>query len=62
MAELNVTMKKILEGRRIKVEKVKIIVLNFLCKITTNCKFLSQKLSDHENEVFILIYDIFPKI
>ena len=55
-------MKKILEGRRIKVEKVKIIVLNFLCKITTNCKFLSQKLSDHENEVFILIYDIFPKI
>ena len=55
-------MKKILGGRRIKVEKVKIIVLNFLCKITTNCKFLSQKLSDHENEVFILIYDIFPKI
>lgn len=36
-------MEKILEGRRIKVEKVKIIVLNFLCKITTDFEFTKDK-------------------
>ena len=58
-------MENILEQKKIKAEKMKIKMLNLLCKIANyKLQILIIKtsiLSDHENAVLILIDKIFPK-
>ena len=44
-AERNITMEIISEKRRIKIKKTKMNIFNFFCKIATDCKFWSRKLS-----------------
>ena len=57
MAECSITMEIILEKEEeLKLEKMKMKMLNNLYEIATDCKFRSQKnsiLSDHENVVLI---------
>ena len=49
-------MENILEKRRFSIEKLKMKVYNYLCKITKNCKFRPQK---HQSFLIIKIQFLF---
>lgn len=58
-------MNDILKKGRVKPEKMKANIFNYLSKIASAGKDLITKtriLSDHENSVFILIYKIFSNV